>query len=141
MTAAGAARVSGYSGDKVGIRQAGSRAARSAAVTNLLALAKAESGEGPDGVVGAAEAKRILSRLARGSDPNVRIKALESLARIDRDEREASAEKGLSHDEADSFAALVEVFGETVAVEMHKKMVEDLIARGGIKVHAPDQSS
>jgi hypothetical protein len=29
-----------------------------------------------------------LSRLARGSDPSVRIKAIESLAKIERDERE-----------------------------------------------------
>jgi len=141
MTAAGSARASGYSGDKVSIRQAGHRAAKSTAVLNMLSLARAQTGEGPDGVVTGAEAKRILSRLARGSDPNVRIKALESLARMDRDEREASAEKGLSHDEADSFAALVEVFGETVAVEMHKKMVADLLARGSSKVHAPEQSS
>jgi len=34
------------------------------------------------------EAKQILSRLARGSDPNVRIKAIESLAKIEKDERE-----------------------------------------------------
>jgi hypothetical protein len=32
-----------------------------------------------------------LSRLARGSDPNVRIKAIESLAKIERDERELEA--------------------------------------------------
>jgi hypothetical protein len=37
------------------------------------------------------EAKQILSRLARGSDPNVRIKAIESLAKIERDERELEA--------------------------------------------------
>src|SRR5262249_2406039 len=107
MTAAGSARASGYSGDKVSIRQAGHRASKSTAVMNLLALAKAESGEGPDGVVTGAEAKRILSRLARGSDPNVRIKALESLARMDRDEREANLDSTASHDEADSYAALV----------------------------------
>jgi hypothetical protein len=37
------------------------------------------------------EAKQILSRLARGSDPNVRIKAIESLAKIETSERELEA--------------------------------------------------
>lgn len=59
-TASGPAREAGYSGDEDSIRQAGSRAARSAAVMEMLAMAKAESGGGEDGVVGAAEAKRIL---------------------------------------------------------------------------------
>jgi hypothetical protein len=51
-------------------------------------MAKAETGQGPDGNVTTAEAKQILSRLARGSDPNVRIKSIEALAKIERDERE-----------------------------------------------------
>src|SRR5262249_16412752 len=124
MTATGAARASGYSGDKATIRQAGSRAARSSAVMNLLALAKAETGEGPDGVVTGAGAKRILRRLARGSDPNVRIKALESLARMDRDEREAAADQGQSLDEADSYAALVMTLGEDRAARIDAIMKE-----------------
>jgi hypothetical protein len=70
-------------------RQAGSRAAKTTAVMNLLALAKAANG-GDDGTVSPAEARRILSRLARGSDPNVRIKALESLSKLERDERTAA---------------------------------------------------
>jgi len=57
----------------------------------LLSMAKAETGKGPDGNVTMDEAKQILSRLARGSDPNVRIKAIESLAKIERDERELEA--------------------------------------------------
>ena len=88
MTAAGAARAAGYSGDDESIRQAGSRAAKSTAVMNMLALAKAEAGGGDDGTVSPAEAKRILSRLARGSDPLVRIRALDSLSKIDKEERE-----------------------------------------------------
>ena len=48
---------------------------------NLLALASAEAGGGDDGTVSPGEAIRILSRLARGSDPNVRIKALDSRRR------------------------------------------------------------
>jgi hypothetical protein len=51
-------------------------------------MAKAETGKGPDGNVTLVEAKQILSRLARGSDPNVRIKSLEVLAKIEREERE-----------------------------------------------------
>jgi hypothetical protein len=101
MTAAGAARAAGYSGDDDSIRQAGSRAAKSTAVMNLLALATAESGGGDDGVVGTGEARRILSRLARGSDPNVRIKALESLQKIEERQRaERSAGDG-PHDLAE----------------------------------------
>src|SRR5215472_5223504 len=91
MTATGAARVAGYAGDDASIRQAGHRAAHSTAVMGLLSMAKAETGQGPDGNVTMTEAKQILSRLARGSDPNVRIKAIESLAKTERDERELEA--------------------------------------------------
>jgi hypothetical protein len=90
MTATGAARLAGYAQEGDGIRQSGSRAAKSTAVLNMLALAVAELGSGDDGLVDSAEARRILSRLARGSDPNVRIKALESLNKLDRDERAAA---------------------------------------------------
>src|SRR5262249_17822904 len=129
MTATGSARASGYSGDKVSIRQAGHRAAKSTAVMNLLALAKAESGEGPDGVVTGAEAKRILSRLARGSDPAIRIKALESLARMDREA--PNSDPCSSHDEADSYRALEEVFGDDVAALIDAKMRYDAFVRDG----------
>jgi len=88
MTATGCARAAGYAGDDATIRQAGHRAAHSTAVMGLLSMAKAETGKGPDGNVTMDEAKQILSRLARGSDPNVRIKAIESLAKIEKDERE-----------------------------------------------------
>jgi hypothetical protein len=88
MTATGAARAAGYSGDATSIRQAGHRAAHSTAVMGLLSMAKAETGQGPDGNVTTEEAKQILSRLARGADPNVRIKSIEALAKIERDERE-----------------------------------------------------
>jgi hypothetical protein len=88
MTATGSARAAGYAGDADNIRQAGHRASHSTAVMSLLSMAAAEAGEGPDGNVTMGEAKQILSRLARGSDPNVRIKAIESLAKIEREERE-----------------------------------------------------
>jgi hypothetical protein len=88
MTATASARAALYSGDENSIRQAGHRAAHSTAVMGLLSLAHAESGKGPDGNVTLVEAKQFLSRLARGSDPNVRIKSIETLCRIEREERE-----------------------------------------------------
>jgi hypothetical protein len=88
MTMTGSAKAAKYSGDETTIRQAGHRAAHSTAVCSLLALHQAETGKGPDGNVTMQEAKQILSRLARGSDPNVRIKSIETLAKIEREERE-----------------------------------------------------
>jgi hypothetical protein len=98
ITAAGAARAAGYTGDRQTIRQAGSRAAQSAAVMRLLALAQAEQAGGDDGTVSPAEARRILSRLARGSDPSVRIRAVELLAKLEREEREFQAQTVTKHD-------------------------------------------
>jgi hypothetical protein len=64
---------------------------------------------GNDGVVRREEARRILSRLARGTDPNVRIKALESLQKletVEATERAAQNEQELpTEDEID--AALI----------------------------------
>jgi hypothetical protein len=88
MTATASARAAKYAGDDTTIRQAGHRASRSTAVCGLLSMAKAETGKGPDGNVTLVEAKQILSRLARGSDPNVRIKSIETLCKIEREERE-----------------------------------------------------
>jgi hypothetical protein len=98
MTAVGSAKAAGYSGDADSIRQAGSRAAKSTAVMNLLALAQAEQAGGDDGTVSPAEARRILSRLARGSDPSVRIRAVELLAKLEREEREFQAQTVTKHD-------------------------------------------
>jgi hypothetical protein len=81
MTATGAARKAKYAGDDATLRQAGHRAAHSTAVMGLLSMAKAETGQGP----------------------NVRIKAIEGLAKIERDEREFEAQQQESrtslHDE------------------------------------------
>jgi hypothetical protein len=98
MTAVGSAKAAGYSGDADSIRQAGSRAAKSTAVMNLLALAQAEAAGGDDGTVSPQEARRILSRLARGSDPSVRIRAVELLAKLEREEREFQATTVTRHD-------------------------------------------
>ena len=83
MTRTLAARLAGYKGTADSIRQSASDAAKTNAVVNMLALAAAETGSGDDGTLGPAEAKRILSRLARNSDPTVRIKAIESLQKIE----------------------------------------------------------
>jgi hypothetical protein len=96
MSASGSARAAGYTGDNDTIRQAGSRAAKTTAVMELLSLAAAEAGGGDDGVVGTDEARRILSRLARGSDPNARIRAVEMLQKLDtRTDGESPDDDGL----------------------------------------------
>jgi hypothetical protein len=91
MTAVGSARAAGYAGDADSIRQAGSRAAKSTAVMAMVQLAQIEQAGGDDGTLSGPEARRILSKLARGSDPSVRIKAIETLNRIDREERDRQA--------------------------------------------------
>jgi hypothetical protein len=88
MTAKLSAKLAGYGdGSEMSLRTSGSRTARTNIVVNMLQLAKVEAAGGDDGTVSLQEARRILSRLARGSDPLVRIRALESLSKIDRDER------------------------------------------------------
>jgi hypothetical protein len=84
-----AARLAGYGGNNdSGARTEGYRLYRSNKVTQLLSLAAAEAGGGIDGCVQPQEAKQILSHLARGSDPAVRIKALDSLAKMHDREQE-----------------------------------------------------
>jgi hypothetical protein len=103
------------------MRQAGSRADRSAAVQELLAYAHAETGTGSDGVVKTGEAKRILSRIARKGDNNARIKALESLAKIDRDEL-AATQQEYADDPAETARAIIcalpSLHGPALAVGM-----------------------
>jgi len=94
MTAVGSAKAAGYSGDADSIRQAGSRAAKSTAVMAMVQLAQIEQAGGDDGTLSGPEARRILSKLARGSDPSVRIKAIETLNRIDREERDRAVASG-----------------------------------------------
>jgi hypothetical protein len=74
--------------------------ARSNITEKLLAFASAEAeGQGYDGSVDRAEGRCILSSLARGSDPSVRIRAIEQLAKFD----ERETEQGRST-ENDGFA-------------------------------------
>jgi hypothetical protein len=59
-------------------------------VGRLLALASG-AGSGYDGSVDRDEARRILSNLARGSDPAVRIRSIEALQKIDEADRQQQA--------------------------------------------------
>jgi hypothetical protein len=119
MTMTGAAKMARYSGDETTIRQAGHRAAHSTAVVSLMSLAAAETGGGPDGCVDMGEAKRILSRLCRNAEPLTRIRAIETLAKISRDEHELSlrqAEQATSlHQEIAEIAKISPELAETYA--------------------------
>jgi hypothetical protein len=85
-----AAEESGYEAStEGGLRSTGYRLFRANVIQKLLAFASAESGgTGPDGSVDRAEARRILSSLARGSDPSVRIRSIEQLAKFDEADRQ-----------------------------------------------------
>ena len=74
-----AARTAGFGGgSEASVRSEGYRLARSNKINQLLALAAAEAGGGYDGTLTRSESKQILTGLARGSDPQMRIKAIES---------------------------------------------------------------
>lgn len=90
-----AAREAGY-GDADTVRQAGHKAVRTRKVTDLLALAAAEAKGATDGTVDGSEARRILSKLARGSDPSIRIRAIEGLTKLD--ERQAAIGRAVDND-------------------------------------------
>lgn len=100
LTAVDAARRAGYRGNGEQIRGAGSRALKSTSVQELLAYAFAETGTGDDGVIKGPEARRILSRIGRTGDNSARIKALESLSKLDRDERANRPEEPPDYDAA-----------------------------------------
>jgi hypothetical protein len=61
-------------------------------VGRLLALASG-AGSGYDGSVDRDEARRILSNLARGSDPSIRVRAIEQLSKFDEADRQQQAAK------------------------------------------------
>jgi hypothetical protein len=91
------AREAGYSaGNDASMRQTGYRLSRSNIIERLLAFAAAEKTGGYDGTVDEVEARRILSTLARGSDPSIRIRACEAINKLndqDRQRREADHER------------------------------------------------
>lgn len=86
MTRTAAALLAGYTNDKDRARKVGSEVAMSKAVTQLRALARAEA-EGdkppsPSGDVSFAELRRTYSDLVRSSDPMVKLRAGEALAKL-----------------------------------------------------------
>jgi hypothetical protein len=85
---AAAARAAGFgAGNDASARSEGYRLARSNRIMSLLALAVAKAGGGCGGLLTPEESRRILTGLARGSDPALKIKAIESLNKLDKDER------------------------------------------------------
>ncbi len=78
-----AARAAGVSGNPDVVKSTTHRLRTSVAVNELLGLYQAEFGKGPEGTIDRPERRRIASRLARQSNPMVRLKALELLEKFD----------------------------------------------------------
>jgi hypothetical protein len=85
------AKESGYGSTADARKAEGYRVFKSNTVQSLLALAAAEEGGKSKGDITPQEARTILSKLARGSDPAIKIKALESLAKMDAAEKNTPA--------------------------------------------------
>jgi hypothetical protein len=103
-----AARLAGYgAGGAESTRSEGYRVSRSNKVTQLLALAAAEAGGGYDGSLTKQEARGILTAMARGSDPAIKIKAIELLAKMDREDEETRAASKGDSDTVEELAALI----------------------------------
>lgn len=106
-----AARDSGYGvGSDEAARTEGYRVFRSNKVQQMLALAAAEEGGTSKGDITEGEARQILSALARGSDPQIKIKALESLSKLDaaKSEAERLAAQNRSGDPRDTLRKIAE---------------------------------
>ena len=89
-----AARDSGFGNGKPTCeRSEGYRVSRSNKVMQMLALAAVEAGGGYDGGLTRTESRQILTGLARGSDPSIKIKAIESVHKLDQVERAENAGK------------------------------------------------
>jgi hypothetical protein len=91
-SASAAAKLAGYSGDAQGLRSSGYAALRSNAVVRLLQLAESER-IGTADIIEASpeELKKTLASLLRSSDPTVKLRAAEQLAKLQSAEREAEA--------------------------------------------------
>jgi hypothetical protein len=142
LTAADSAARAGYVGEGQRIRQAGSRAAQSTSVKELLAYVFAETGvgDGDEGVVKSGEAKRILSRIARKGDNNARIKSLEALAKLDRDELAARSRDDGPSDPIESTRQLLVaggIFSAPLVTEMWFNSAGDVTLAPHFEVLGP----
>jgi len=89
MSQTAGARFAGYRGDA---RTAGYAAARTRAVSVLLAMAEGDGWQSPNNFVSEEEKDKLLSSLMRSGDPQVRLRAIEQADK--RREREAERERG-----------------------------------------------
>jgi hypothetical protein len=107
-TNAAAARSAGFgAGNDASARSEGYRVSRSNKILSLLALAVAKAGGGCDGLLTPEEARRILTGLARGSDPALKIKSIETLNRLDKDELAARSKDDGPSDPVDTVRAII----------------------------------
>jgi hypothetical protein len=105
---AAAARDAGF-GTGAGARTEGYRLIRSNRVMQLLALATEESGAGYDGNMTPQERRQVLSQLGRSSDPQVKIKAVDSLNRMDERDRADALEAAARGEPASAVDTLKEI--------------------------------
>jgi hypothetical protein len=127
LNATDCARAAEYAGDDDTIRISAHRASKSTAVSELLAYAYAATGKGDAGVVSGKEARQILSRIARKGENNARIKALESLARMDEAAEEANrkaAEEEAGPKKGEGVALIIKALpadgvGAAIALGLH----------------------
>jgi hypothetical protein len=120
-----AAREAGFGSTPGSIKAEGHRLSRTNKINQLLALAAAEAGGGYDGTLSPTEARQILTSLARGSDPLVRIKAIESLGKIDKDEAAARAIVPVN-------AKQIEERLFELLPSLKKSLMEEILAEQGI---------
>jgi hypothetical protein len=94
-----AARESGYGSTPASLKSEGYRIRKSNRCIQIIALAQAEaSGTGVAPIMGREEAKVSISNLARSSDPALRLRAAESMLKLQDEER---AQRLSNEDEGD----------------------------------------
>jgi hypothetical protein len=136
-----AAREAGFgTGNDQSTRSEGYRVARSNKINQLLAMASAEAGGGYDGTLTRQESRSILTAMARGSDPNCRIKAIELLNKMDREEAEAKAaapEETLEEMLASVIRSLPDGLGAVLAMSTFEKTAKNIVNFPFLKECAP----
>jgi hypothetical protein len=134
-----AARQAGYGGgNDVNARTTGYRLSRSNMVGRLLALASG-AGSGYDGSVDRDEARRILSNLARGSDPSIRVRAIEQLSKFDEADRvqQAAREEPSMEDAAREMLEYSPEYGALVFADTYFKETGSIWGLPFLKELAP----